>query len=110
MKQTKRERLTASGWRVGSAADFLGLNREESVFLELKLALSDSLRAHRKALGMTQMKLAKLLRSSQSRVAKMEAGDPSVSADLLLRSLLAAGARRQEIARAIEKGRLRQTG
>lgn len=110
MKQAKRERLTASGWRVASAADFLGLNQEESVFLELKLALSDSLRAHRKALGMTQAKLAKLLRSSQSRVAKMEAGDPSVSADLLLRSLLAAGARRQEIARTIEKGRLRQTG
>ena len=110
MKQAKRERLTTSGWRVGSAADFLDLSQEESVFVELKLALSDSLRAHRKALGMTQVKLAKLLRSSQSRVAKMEAGDPSVTADLLLRSLLAAGARRREIARAIEKGRLRQTG
>ncbi len=108
MKQAKRERLSASGWRVGSAADFLSLSPEEAAFVELKLSLSESLRAYRNALGMTQIELAKRLRSSQSRVAKMEAGDPSVSADLLLRSLLAVGARRPEIARAITRKRLRR--
>jgi transcriptional regulator with XRE-family HTH domain len=38
---------------------------------------------------MTQVAVAKKIKSSQSRVAKMEAGDPSVSIDLLVRSLLA---------------------
>ena len=48
------------------------------------------------------IQLAKLLKSSQSRVAKMEAGDPTVSADLLLRSLRATGAHPRQIGRAIE--------
>jgi hypothetical protein len=39
--------------------------------------------------------------SSQSRVAKMEAGDPTVSLDLLVQGLLAAGATRREIADAL---------
>jgi transcriptional regulator with XRE-family HTH domain len=42
-------------------------------------------------MGLTQVALAKKIKSSQSRVAKMEAGDPSVSIDLLVRSLIALG-------------------
>jgi transcriptional regulator with XRE-family HTH domain len=60
-----------------------------------------SLRAYRKQRQLTQMDLAKLLKSSQSRVAKMEAGDPSVSLDLLVRSLLAMGASREALAQMI---------
>src|SRR5581483_4278956 len=48
----------------------------------------------RAELGLSQAVVAKRLGSSQSRVAKMEAGDPSVSLDLLLRALLALGATR----------------
>jgi hypothetical protein len=44
------------------------------------------------------MDLAKLLRSNRSRVVKMEAGDPSVSIDLLIKSLFALGASHQELA------------
>lgn len=103
MRKDKRERLKAAGWRVGSAADFLGLTREEAAFVEIKLALADSVRRRRRARRLTQTQLAKRIGSSQSRVAKLEAADPSVSIDLLLRALLEMGASRAEVARAISK-------
>jgi transcriptional regulator with XRE-family HTH domain len=86
---------------VGSAEDFLGLSDEETAFVELKLALSERLRVRRTKLGLSQAALARRLGSSQSRVAKMEASDPSVSLDLLVRGLLATGATRRDIATAI---------
>lgn len=101
MDRRKQKRLEKAGWTVGSAADFLGLTEEESAFVELKLALSRKLRERRAALGLTQHALAERLGSSQSRVAKMEACDPSVSVDLLIRALLATGTSKKEIAAAI---------
>ena len=101
MNRTKRARLHARGWRVGSGGEFLGLSPEEGAFVELKLALSDALRARRASSRLTQAQLAKRLQSSQSRVAKMESGDPSVSVDLLLRSLLMLGVISRDIARVI---------
>jgi predicted XRE-type DNA-binding protein len=101
MDKAKRKRLEEAGWAIGSAADFLDLSSEEAAFVELKLALSEELRARREDQGLSQTALAKKLGSSQSRVAKMEASDPSVSVDLLVRGLLAAGASRKEIASAI---------
>ncbi|HET9982018.1 MAG TPA: helix-turn-helix transcriptional regulator [Longimicrobiales bacterium] len=101
MEKAKREKLEAAGWRVGSAAEFLELSGEEASFVELKLALSAELRERRDRAGLSQTQLARRLGSSQSRVAKMEASDPSVSVDLLIRALLAAGASRREIGRAL---------
>ena len=103
MNKTKRTKLEAQGWRVGSAADFLNLSPEEAAFVETKLALSHSLRARRAQQHVTQTALAKRLKSSQSRVAKMEAADPSVSVDLLLRALYALGATPQDVAKALRK-------
>ncbi len=103
IKATKRKKLEAGGWKVGSTQEFLGLSEEEVAFVELKLTLSASLKACRTSQGLSQSELAKRLRSSQSRVAKMEASDPAVSLDLLVRALLAAGAKRKDIARAIAK-------
>ncbi len=40
MKGTKKVRLAASGWRIGSAAEFLGLSNEEAALVEMKLALA----------------------------------------------------------------------
>ena len=80
-KSAKRKRLASRGWAVGDAKDFLGLSDEEAAFIELKLALADSLRRRRQSEGLTQGALAKRLASSQSRVAKTEAGDRSVSLD-----------------------------
>ncbi|MDX6575837.1 MAG: hypothetical protein QOE96_1790 [Blastocatellia bacterium] len=103
MKPAKRKRLEKAGWKVGSAKDFLGLTPEESAFVELKLTLSASLKERRQQHGLSQSDLAKRLRSSQSRVAKMEASDPAVSLDLLVRALFAAGAKKKDIAKAIAK-------
>ena len=103
MKSTKRARLEAHGWRVGSAAEFLNLTPEEAAFVETKLALSKSLRARRTAQNVSQSVLAKRLKSSQSRVAKMEAADATVSIDLLLRALFALGAKPRDVATAIKK-------
>jgi len=101
MKKAKRNSLEARGWRVGSAAEFLVLSTEDAALVETKLALSGALRARREAKKLTQQQLARLLKSSQSRVAKMEAGDPSVSVDLLLKGLFALGANPREVGRAL---------
>ena len=101
----KRARLEAHGWRFGDAADFLALTPEEAALVETKLALSGSVRDRRIAQGISQAELAKRLKSSQSRIAKVEAADPTVSADLLLRALFALGATPGDVASAIRKRR-----
>jgi len=101
MKKNKREKLEAAGWAVGSVQGFLGLSDAEAALIEMKLALSRTLRDRRQRRGVSQVELAKRLRSSQSRIAKMEAGDPSVSMDLLVSSLLVLGASSTDLARAI---------
>ncbi len=101
MRKSKRERLEAKGWRFGTAQEFLGLSNEESAYVELRLRLADSLRLRRQKRNLSQTALARLVHSSQSRVAKMEGGDPSVSLDLLIRTLLALGVSTRDLARAI---------
>ena len=104
MNKAKKERLEAAGWKVGSAREFLGLSDEESALIEVKLELGRAVRAERTRRGMTQAALARELGSSQSRVAKMETGDPSVSLDLLVRSLFRLGASRRDLARYLSAG------
>ncbi len=91
MDANKRKRLEKAGWKVGSTSEFLALSSAEAAYVELKTRLSQRFARRRKQLRMSQVAVAKAIRSSQSRVAKMEAGDPSVSIDLLVRSLLALG-------------------
>ena len=102
MKTTKRQRLEKAGFRVGTAAEFLELTAEEAEFVDLKLALGDYLRSIRREHRWTQAQVAGRLGSSQSRVAKMEGADPSVSVDLLVRSLLALGASMRDVGRVIQ--------
>ena len=101
MERAKRRRLERGGWRVGSAEDFLGLSAEEASLVDMKLALSARLREARMRQHWTQADLARRLGSSQSRVAKMEAGDPGVTLDLLVRGLLATGASPRDVAKAL---------
>ena len=102
MNKAKRKRLEAKGWKVGTAAEFLDLTPEESALIEIKLALSRTLRRRREK-QMTQAELARKIRSSQPRVAKAEGGDGSVSIELLIRAMLATGATPNEIGRAIAR-------
>ena len=104
MKKSKREKLKAAGWAVGSVQEFLGLSDADAALIEMKLSLSRSLRERRQRRGVSQMELAKRLHSSQSRVAKMEAGDPSVSMDLLVSSLLVLGVSPADLAKTIRRG------
>ncbi len=101
MRETRKKRLEAAGWRIGDTKDFLGLSDEEAAFVELKLALADFLRRLRIERGWTQARLAREIGSSQSRVARMEAADPSVTMDLQVKSLLALGATRRELAEVV---------
>lgn len=106
MREEKKKRLEAKGWKVGAAKEFLRLSDEEAAYIELKLRLAESLRERRRHRRLTQVDLARLVKSSQSRVAKMEAGDPSVSIDLLIRSLLALRTSNREISRIISSSHL----
>jgi DNA-binding XRE family transcriptional regulator len=101
MEPTKRQKLEAAGWKVGTVAEFLDLSHEEMEMIEIRLSLSKLLKQFRKKQELSQQKLAENINSSQSRVAKMEASDPSVSIDLLIKSLLSLGATREDIAMAI---------
>ena len=101
MKKDKKTRLQRAGWAVGTVRDFLGLSQAEEAMVELKLGLSRELKQKRNRRRLSQQALARLLGSSQSRVAKMEAGDPTVSIDLLIRSLLALGTTHKELAAVI---------
>lgn len=101
MDKAKQHYLEQKGWKIGSVEEFLNLTPEEREYIELKLALAHKVKEHRQKHKLTQTEVARLLNSSQSRIAKMEVGDPSVSLDLLIRSLIALGASRQELARVI---------
>jgi ribosome-binding protein aMBF1 (putative translation factor) len=103
MRENRRKKLTEKGWSVGSSKDFLGLSAEEEAYIDLRLKLADGLKFRRQLRGVTQTQLAESMSSSQSRVAKMEAGDPTVSLDLLVKSLLALGTSNRELAAIIAK-------
>jgi len=101
MNVLKRKKLEEAGFRVTTVTDFLGLSAEESELIEIKLALTAALKKQRKNSSLSQYQLAEYIGSSQSRVAKMEAGDPHVSLDLMIRALLALGMTRNDLANAI---------
>lgn len=101
MRASKKAKLESRGWKVGAARDFLDLSAEEEAYIDLRLKLANGLKTHRVRSRLTQTELARAVRSSQSRVAKMESGDPTVSIDLLVKSLIALGATSRDLARII---------
>ena len=101
MDENKRQRLEKAGWQVGTVAEFLELSPSESEMVEFKLALSQQFKSFRESQKLSQQALADKMQSSQSRVAKIEAGDSSVTIDLILRGLFSMGATRQDIAQSM---------
>lgn len=97
MKASKKKKLEAAGWKVGTTAEFLGLSDAEEMLVNMKIALAKQVKAMRQEKGITQQRLAKLIGSSQSRIAKLETADRSVSIELLIRSLASMGATRAQI-------------
>ena len=51
---------------------------------------------------LTQIELAKRLHASQARVARIEGTDALVTADLMLQALVAKGANRKEVNKALQ--------
>jgi len=98
MNRRTKKRLESAGWKVGGTSEFLNLTEEEAAIIEFKVRLANAVRKQRSRRSLTQEQLGRLLGSSQSRVAKMEAADPSVSIDLMVRSLLRMGASRKDVA------------
>lgn len=90
MKRAQKAKFEKAGWTVGSEAELLGLNEAEAALVEAKLSLGDAVRTVRERRHMTQAGLARLMGSSQSRVAKVENRDPEVSLDLLMKAIFAA--------------------
>ena len=105
MNTARRVRLESSGCKVGSTTGFLGRSRDEAELVKMKLSLSESLKRHRLKRKLTQEALAERLGSSQSRVAKLEAGARGISLDLRFRALFATGVTTAEIAREIRPRR-----
>jgi len=101
MKADKKARLEKAGFRVGTATEFLNLSAEEATLVAMRLSLAGAVRDRRVHLGYSQSELARRLGSSQSRVAKLEAGESTVSIDLLVRAMLATGAKPREVGAAI---------
>lgn len=101
MKASKQKKLEAAGWKVGSASEFLELSDAEEMLVNMKLALAANVRTLRQQKRMTQQDLAKRIGSSQSRIAKMEVADRSVSMEMFVRSLAALGASRTQIGKIV---------
>jgi predicted XRE-type DNA-binding protein len=106
MRREKKQRLEKKGWKVGTVKEFLGLSSEEATYVEFRVQLADNLKKRRQKRNLSQTQFADVIRSSQSRVAKMEGADPSVSLDLLIRALLALGASPRDLARAFSAAAL----
>ena len=101
MEINRRKDLEAKGWKFGGVGDFLGLTDEEFEYIELKITLSEMVKEYREKRGLSQVNAAKIIKSSQSRLSKIETADPSVSIDLQIKSLLALGATKEDIGQKI---------
>lgn len=101
MKQSKRKKLEKAGFKVGTVQEFLGLPDEEMALIDLKVRLVEMLKNVRQSSGITQRRLAEVMRSSQSRIAKIEASDANVSLDLICKALFAMGVSRQTLGKVI---------
>ena len=102
MEPKKRARLEKAGFVVSDGpGDWLGLSDQEMMLLDVQVALAKELRRLRGSKRLSQTALAKRMGSGQSRVAKIESADPSVSLELTVRALLSAGADLRDIGKTI---------
>jgi predicted XRE-type DNA-binding protein len=91
MDVTKSKAIEAVGWKLGDAADFLGMSDEERQLLDTRVELAQAVRRQREALHLSQKQLGAMLKTSQPRVAKIERAASDVSMDQLVRAFTAAG-------------------
>ena len=102
MDKKRQQQLEEKGFQVGSAADFLELSPEEEAYIDIRLDISNMVKAQRAKRGLTQEQLARAIGSSQSRIAKLEGGDPGISMDLMIKALLRLGTSKKQIGKLLE--------
>ena len=95
----KRERIKSMGGRVTSAGEWLDLSPEEIAVIDMKIRLGEQIKARRRKKRLSQESLAKLLKTSQGRVSKLEKGQATL--DQLARSLLALGGSSKDVGQTI---------
>lgn len=91
MDSKKRKAIEAAGWRIGDAADFLGMSDDERQLLDARVQLALAIRRQRKARQLSQKQLGAKLKTSQPRIAKIERAASDVSMDQLVKAFAAAG-------------------
>jgi Helix-turn-helix len=101
MSTLLEKKLQGTDWQIGDAADFLQLSVEESALIDIRLSLAQAAKQSRVQHALPQTELAKRMKSNQSHITKIESADPSVSIDLMVRALLASGAGRADVVRAL---------
>jgi DNA-binding transcriptional regulator YiaG len=102
MDTDERAKLEAMGYAVvDDAADWLELTEVERQILEFRLGLARAIRRRREAAGLSQAKLARMIGSSQSRIAKVEGAAGGVAIDLLMRAYFSTGGTIDELSNAL---------
>ena len=101
MKKMIRSQSTKKRYKVTNTQEFLALSDQEMAVIDLKISLIQKLRALRKATGCTQKQLAKMMKSSQSRVAMLESGASDASLELICKALFTLGISAKELGRTI---------
>ncbi len=101
MDEKKQSKLVTKNWKIGESRDYLKIDSEEMALIELKVSLGNTLKNKREQKEITRSQLAESLHASQSIIEKMETGDPSVSVNLLIDSLLSLGLSKDELAKLI---------
>ncbi len=101
LSKTRRARIEKAGFHVTSVQEYFDLSDAEMSIIEMRITLAKAIRRARENRQLTQAQLAKLIKSSQPRVAKIEAGDPDVSIEQMVKSALALGLSRRQIGKAL---------
>ena len=74
MKKTNKDKLKAAGWKVGSTSEFLDLSPDEEAMIEIRHVLANYLREWRTRKNLTQVQLAKAVKSSRAGQLMLGAG------------------------------------
>lgn len=109
MNENTRRALEAAGHHVTeSAAEAMGLPAWHDTHWEILEDLRRAVREKRMSAGVTQAELARRLGVKQPNIAALEGNDPRISMDAMVRAMLALGATRAELGRAIGNGAKKQ--
>lgn len=95
----KKARIKAMGGQVTTVEEWLDLTPHEVAIIDMKIRLGEELKAQRKKKRLSQEKAAKILKTSQGRVSKMERGQATL--DQLAWSLLVLGESKKRVGQVI---------